>query len=49
MVVGDGETVVIGGLISDVYEDTVNKVPWLGDIPFLGWAFKSTIAEPRAR
>jgi hypothetical protein len=42
VVVGDGETVVIGGLISDVYQDTVNKVPFLGDIPFLGWAFKST-------
>jgi hypothetical protein len=34
--------VVIGGLISDVYEDTVTKVPWLGDVPFLGWAFKSS-------
>jgi general secretion pathway protein D len=34
--------VVIGGLISDDYLDRVNKVPWLGDIPFLGWLFKST-------
>ncbi|HEY8155394.1 MAG TPA: type II secretion system secretin GspD [Myxococcota bacterium] len=42
VMVGDGETVVIGGLISDVYEDTTTKVPWLGDIPFLGWAFKTT-------
>ena len=42
VVVADGETVVIGGLISDNYQDTVNKVPWLGDIPFLGWFFKST-------
>jgi general secretion pathway protein D len=42
VMVGDGETVVIGGLISDVYEDTTSKVPWLGDIPWLGWAFKST-------
>jgi len=42
VMVGDGETVVIGGLISDVYEDSVTKVPWLGDIPFLGWAFKSS-------
>ena len=42
VVVADGETVVIGGLISDRYEDTVNKVPWLGDIPGLGWLFKTT-------
>jgi general secretion pathway protein D len=42
VVVADGETVVIGGLISDDYNDTVTKVPWLGDIPFLGWLFKST-------
>jgi hypothetical protein len=42
VVVSDGETVVIGGLISEEYQDTVGKVPWFGDIPVLGWAFKST-------
>jgi general secretion pathway protein D len=42
VVVGDGEAVVIGGLIGDAFQDTVSKVPWLGDIPVLGWAFKST-------
>jgi general secretion pathway protein D len=42
VVVADGETVVIGGLIGDTLQDTVSKVPWLGDIPVLGWAFKST-------
>ncbi len=42
VVVDDGETVVIGGLISDDYQDVVAKIPWLGDIPVLGWAFKST-------
>ena len=42
VVVGDGETVVIGGLIGESYQDTVDKVPWLGDIPFLGWLFKTT-------
>jgi hypothetical protein len=41
VVVGDGETVVIGGILADVYEDLVDKVPWLGDIPGLGWAFKT--------
>ena len=42
VVVSDGETVVIGGLIGNSDEDTENKIPWVGDIPFLGWAFKST-------
>ena len=42
VVVADGETVVIGGLIQEKYAETVDKVPWLGDIPFLGWAFKTT-------
>ncbi len=42
VVVADEETVVIGGLISEQYEDNSTKVPWLGDIPILGWAFKTT-------
>jgi general secretion pathway protein D len=41
VVVGDGETVVIGGILTDDYKDNVTKVPWLGDIPILGWAFKT--------
>jgi hypothetical protein len=42
VVVANHETVVIGGLISDNYQDNVDKVPWLGDIPILGWLFKTT-------
>jgi general secretion pathway protein D len=42
VVVSDNETVVIGGLISEDYTDNVTKVPWLGDIPVLGWLFKTT-------
>ena len=41
IVVKDKETVVIGGLIQDTEEETVSKVPFLGDIPLLGWAFKT--------
>lgn len=41
VVVNDGETVAIGGLISEQFDDTENKVPFLGDIPFLGWLFKT--------
>jgi len=39
--IADNETVVIGGLVSDDYSNTVSKVPWLGDIPVLGWLFKT--------
>src|SRR6185369_9842680 len=41
VVVKDKETVVIGGLIQDTEDETVSKVPLLGDIPLLGWLFKS--------
>jgi general secretion pathway protein D len=41
IVVKNGETVVIGGLIQDQDEDVINKVPFLGDIPGLGWLFKT--------
>ena len=42
IVVKDKETVVIGGLIQDQENDSVSKVPFLGDIPGLGWLFKTT-------
>ena len=37
----DGQTVVIGGLIQDELLVTENKIPILGDIPLIGWLFKS--------
>jgi general secretion pathway protein D len=37
----DQETIVLGGLISDDITETESKVPLLGDIPLLGWLFKS--------
>jgi Flp pilus assembly secretin CpaC len=45
--VRDGEAVMIGGILSDVQEENENKVPWLGDIPILGWAFKGTSSSNR--
>ncbi len=41
VIVKDKNTVVIGGLIDDSFSNTEYKVPCLGDIPVLGWAFKS--------
>jgi type IV pilus assembly protein PilQ len=40
VVVENGGTVVIGGVFTTSTENTVDKVPLLGDIPFLGWLFK---------
>lgn len=39
--VKDGVTIVIGGLIKDETIDTRNKIPVLGDIPLLGYAFRN--------
>ena len=36
-----GESVVLGGLISENKSQTENKVPFLGDLPFLGHLFKT--------
>ena len=41
VLIRDGETIVIGGLISDHLQDTVSKIPVLGDIPILGFLFRS--------
>lgn len=42
VVTPDGQTVIIGGLIADQKTESVSKIPWLGDIPYLGLAFRST-------
>ncbi|MDT8448202.1 MAG: secretin N-terminal domain-containing protein [bacterium] len=41
VVVDDGQTIVLGGLISDEISDVEVKTPCLGDIPILGWFFKT--------
>ena len=38
----DGETLVIGGLIQEYETKTVDKIPFLGDIPIIGALFRST-------
>ncbi len=44
-----GETIVIGGLIDEKVTETVQKVPLLGDIPWLGHLFKSTKSSTEKR
>jgi general secretion pathway protein D len=39
VLVDDGQIIVIGGLIQDSVKETVEKVPFLGDIPLLGALF----------
>lgn len=41
VVVSDGDTAVLGGLIRDESSENASKVPILGDVPILGWFFKS--------
>jgi general secretion pathway protein D len=38
--VPDGDTMVIGGVISDIQRDSRDQVPWLGDLPLIGALFR---------
>ena len=49
VIVDDQGTVVLGGLIDDQVNESVSKVPLLGDIPWLGNLFKSTNTTKRKR
>ena len=40
LMVNDGQTVVLGGIIVDADEVTERKVPYLGDLPLIGHAFR---------
>jgi type IV pilus assembly protein PilQ len=42
VLVNDGQTVVLGGILETERRATEKKVPWLGDIPFFGYLFKTT-------
>jgi type IV pilus assembly protein PilQ len=41
LIVQDGETIVISGLTKNTTSNSESGVPWLTDIPVLGWLFKS--------
>ncbi|PIE39430.1 MAG: type IV pilus secretin PilQ [Gammaproteobacteria bacterium] len=42
VLVGNGETVVLGGLFNSEEQNTVSKVPFFGDLPYVGSLFRST-------
>lgn len=41
VIADDGQVIVLGGLISEDHQDTVNKVPLLGDLPVVGRLFRN--------
>ncbi|MES2738035.1 MAG: Amuc_1098 family type IV pilus outer membrane protein [Verrucomicrobiota bacterium] len=41
----DGQTVVLGGLIREDVQDVEDKIPVLGDLPFVGRLFKSQVED----
>ncbi len=45
VVVDDGQIIVLGGLISDDVNSTVQSVPVLGNIPVIGWLFRYTTRQ----
>jgi type IV pilus assembly protein PilQ len=49
VLVNDGQTVVLGGIMETEKRDSETKVPLLGDIPVLGHLFKSRSAVANKR
>ncbi len=45
VITSDGETIILGGLMSDEIQETVSKVPILGDIPLLGRLFQASSTD----
>jgi type IV pilus assembly protein PilQ len=45
VLVADGETIVIGGVFSNTQGHSVQKVPFLGDLPYLGRLFRKDIVS----
>ncbi len=40
--VNNGDTAVIGGIYEETSNNTINSVPFLGEIPVIGYLFKQT-------
>ncbi|WP_439889421.1 type IV pilus secretin PilQ [Pseudomonas sp. MBLB4123] len=47
VLVADGETIVIGGVFSNTQTTAVDKVPFLGDVPFLGRMFRRDVVQDK--
>ncbi|MGO2509303.1 MAG: type II secretion system secretin GspD [Vibrio hibernica] len=49
VMVEDGQMIVLGGLISEETQESKSKIPWLGDIPYLGVLFSYTNSSKQKR
>jgi len=49
VLVNNGDTVVLGGIYEQVTRDEVDKVPFLGDIPLIGYFFRHTLENDERR
>ena len=47
VLVNDGETIVIGGVFSNTQSTVVDKVPFLGDVPYLGRLFRRDVVSEK--
>jgi type IV pilus assembly protein PilQ len=45
VLVDNGDTIVLGGIFEQTTRTTVDKVPFLGDLPVVGYLFKRTIKQ----
>jgi type IV pilus assembly protein PilQ len=45
VLVSDGETIVLGGVFSNTQTKAVEKVPFLGDVPYLGRLFRRDVVQ----
>ena len=49
VLVNNGDTVVLGGIYQQITRDEVEKVPFLGDIPLIGYFFRHTLESDERR
>jgi type IV pilus assembly protein PilQ len=49
VLVANGDTVVLGGIFQDETKSNEDKVPWLGDIPGLGYLFRKRSNSTKKR
>lgn len=45
--INDGETIVIGGVYSTVQSKVVDKVPFFGDVPYVGRLFRRDVLQEK--
>lgn len=49
VLVNNGDTVVLGGIYEQITRDEIDKVPFLGDIPLIGYFFRHTLESDERR